>query len=46
MELKASPGTEDGVFVGPLTHERAVGKAMKHIDGRSRKVLHTLSSLT
>jgi succinate-semialdehyde dehydrogenase / glutarate-semialdehyde dehydrogenase len=42
-ELKVGPGTEDGVFVGPLTHERAVEKAMKHIDGRSRKVLHTLS---
>jgi hypothetical protein len=22
--VKAGPGTEDGVFVGPLTHERAV----------------------
>jgi len=43
MELKAGPGTEDGVFIEPLTHERAVEKAMKHIDGRSRKVLRTLS---
>jgi succinate-semialdehyde dehydrogenase/glutarate-semialdehyde dehydrogenase len=33
-ELKVGPGTEEGVFVGPLTHERAVEKAMKHIDGR------------
>jgi succinate-semialdehyde dehydrogenase / glutarate-semialdehyde dehydrogenase len=32
-ELKVGPGTEEGVFVGPLTHERAVEKAMKHIDG-------------
>lgn len=31
--LKVGPGTEEGVFVGPLTHERAVEKAMKHIDG-------------
>ena len=37
-ELKVAQGTEDGVFVGPLTHERAVEKAMKHIDGRSHKV--------
>jgi succinate-semialdehyde dehydrogenase / glutarate-semialdehyde dehydrogenase len=33
-ELKVGPGTEEGVFVGPLTHERAVDKAMKHIDGK------------
>lgn len=32
--LKVGPGTEEGVFVGPLTHERAVDKAMKHIDGK------------
>lgn len=32
-QLKIGPGTEDGVFVGPLTHERSVEKAMKHIDG-------------
>lgn len=31
--LKVGPGTEDGVFVGPLTHERAVDKALKHIEG-------------
>ncbi|KAH0837485.1 hypothetical protein AYO21_08916 [Fonsecaea monophora] len=30
--LKVGPGTEDGVFVGPLTHERAVEKAMNHIN--------------
>jgi len=30
--LKVGPGTEDGVFVGPLTHERAVEKAMTHIN--------------
>ena len=34
-ELKVGPGTEDGVFVGPLTHERAVEKAMNHIAGKS-----------
>lgn len=31
--LKVGPGTEDGVFIGPLTHERAVDKAIKHIEG-------------
>lgn len=31
--LKVGPGWEEGVFVGPLTHERAVEKAMRHIDG-------------
>ncbi|KAI1609207.1 succinate-semialdehyde dehydrogenase [Exophiala viscosa] len=30
--LKVGPGVEDGVFVGPLTHERAVEKAMNHIN--------------
>lgn len=30
--LKVGPGTEEGVFVGPLTHERAVEKAMNHIN--------------
>ncbi|KAJ9616599.1 hypothetical protein H2200_000318 [Cladophialophora chaetospira] len=30
--LKVGPGTEDGVFVGPLTHERAVEKALNHIN--------------
>lgn len=33
--LKVGPGTEEGVFVGPLTHERAVEKAMAHINGKS-----------
>jgi succinate-semialdehyde dehydrogenase/glutarate-semialdehyde dehydrogenase len=31
-ELKVGPGTEAGVFIGPLTHERAVEKAMSHIN--------------
>ena len=31
--LKVGPGVDDGVFVGPLTHDRAVDKAMKHIEG-------------
>ncbi|OCT49895.1 Glutarate-semialdehyde dehydrogenase DavD [Cladophialophora carrionii] len=30
--LKVGPGTEEGVFVGPLTHERAVEKALTHIN--------------
>ena len=32
-DLKFGPGTEEGVYVGALTPERAVEKAMKHIDG-------------
>jgi succinate-semialdehyde dehydrogenase/glutarate-semialdehyde dehydrogenase len=32
-ELKVGKGTEEGVFIGPLTHERAVEKAMAHING-------------
>ena len=35
--LKVGPGVEDGVFVGPLTHERAVEKAMNHINGMSSR---------
>jgi succinate-semialdehyde dehydrogenase/glutarate-semialdehyde dehydrogenase len=31
--LKVGPGTEDGVYIGPLTHENAVAKAVRHIDG-------------
>ena len=31
--LKVGPGIEEGVFVGPMTHERAVEKAMTHING-------------
>ena len=30
--LKVGAGTEEGVFVGPLTHERAVEKAVRHIE--------------
>jgi succinate-semialdehyde dehydrogenase/glutarate-semialdehyde dehydrogenase len=26
-------GTDEGVTIGPLTHERAVEKAMRHIKG-------------
>ncbi|KAK3064063.1 hypothetical protein LTR53_018640, partial [Teratosphaeriaceae sp. CCFEE 6253] len=29
--LKVGAGTEEGVFVGPLTHERAVEKAVSHV---------------
>jgi succinate-semialdehyde dehydrogenase/glutarate-semialdehyde dehydrogenase len=32
-ELRVGNGTEEGVFIGPLTHERAVDKAMSHING-------------
>ncbi len=42
--LKVGPGTEDGVFVGPLTHERAVEKALNHISGelQAQKVCRTV----
>jgi succinate-semialdehyde dehydrogenase/glutarate-semialdehyde dehydrogenase len=32
--LKVGNGTAEGVFIGPLTHERAVEKALSHIEGR------------
>lgn len=32
--LKIGPGTEEGVNVGPLTHDRAVEKALNHINGK------------
>jgi succinate-semialdehyde dehydrogenase/glutarate-semialdehyde dehydrogenase len=32
-ELKVGKGTEEGVFIGPLTHENALEKAMAHING-------------
>lgn len=32
--LKVGPGTEEGVFVGPMTHDRAVEKALNHIAGK------------
>jgi succinate-semialdehyde dehydrogenase/glutarate-semialdehyde dehydrogenase len=38
-ELKVGDGLEEGVFIGPLTHERAVEKAMRHIDGKHSAVL-------
>jgi succinate-semialdehyde dehydrogenase/glutarate-semialdehyde dehydrogenase len=38
-ELKVGPGTEDGVSIGPLTHERAVDKAVKHIEGNEALLL-------
>ena len=31
--LKVGSGFTDGVFIGPLTHERAVEKALSHIEG-------------
>ncbi|KAG4442574.1 hypothetical protein IFR05_001986 [Cadophora sp. M221] len=31
-ELKVGKGTDEGVVIGPLTHERAVEKAMSHIN--------------
>ena len=33
--LKVGNGVDDGVFIGPLTHERAVEKAMNHISGKA-----------
>lgn len=33
-KLKVGAGWEKDVFVGPLTHDRAVEKAMAHIDGQ------------
>ncbi|KXL46815.1 hypothetical protein M433DRAFT_200575 [Acidomyces richmondensis BFW] len=30
--LKVGAGTQDDVFIGPLTHERAVEKAMNHVE--------------
>lgn len=31
--LEVGNGVKDGVFVGPLTHDRAVEKALRHIEG-------------
>lgn len=31
--LQVGNGVKDGVFVGPLTHDRAVEKALRHIEG-------------
>lgn len=33
--LKVGNGMDSDVFIGPLTHERAVGKALDHINGKS-----------
>ncbi len=35
-ELKVGRGIDKGVFIGPLTHDRAIGKAMAHINGESK----------
>jgi succinate-semialdehyde dehydrogenase/glutarate-semialdehyde dehydrogenase len=43
-DLKVGPGTEAGVSVGPLTHERAVEKAMKHINGKATETVVALRS--
>ena len=40
-ELKVGKGTEEGVFIGPLTHERAVEKAMGHINGEFQLLVPT-----
>ncbi|CAK4034057.1 succinate-semialdehyde dehydrogenase (NADP+) [Lecanosticta acicola] len=48
-KLKVGAGTEEGVFVGPLTHERAVEKAMRHIDdakAHGGRVLYGGAALT
>lgn len=36
-KLKVGAGTEADVFVGPLTHERAVEKAMSHIEDAKKR---------
>ena len=36
-KLKVGAGTEEDTFVGPLTHERAVEKAMQHINDAKKK---------
>ncbi|RSL74792.1 hypothetical protein CEP53_000033 [Fusarium sp. AF-6] len=41
--LKVGPGTKPDVLIGPLTHERAVDKAMSHIeDAKTRGALDRL----
>lgn len=42
-KMKVGAGTEDDVFVGPLTHDRAVEKAMNHINDAKKhggQVIH------
>ena len=39
-QLKVGAGWEKDVFIGPLTHDRAVEKAMKHIEGMLRSITH------
>lgn len=34
--LQVGPGVQDGVTIGPLTHERAVEKALQHIEDAKR----------
>lgn len=38
--FRTGPGTVEGVFIGPLTHERAVDKAMDHIKGLLPCLIH------
>ena len=39
-QLKVGAGTEEDVFIGPLTHERAVEKAMAHIKSRHLTMIY------
>ena len=41
---KVGFGTDEGVTVGPLTHERAVGKAMRHIKGDSTVLVYAVNN--
>lgn len=40
--LKVGRGTDIDVFISPLTHERAVEKAMHHINGKCRSYIQRL----
>ena len=42
--LKVGRGTDSDVFIGPLTHERAVEKAMNHINCRYHVYIKNSSS--
>ncbi|PYI01530.1 succinate-semialdehyde dehydrogenase [Aspergillus sclerotiicarbonarius CBS 121057] len=42
QSLQVGPGTQEGVTIGPLTHERAVDKAMQHIEDAKRHGGHVL----
>jgi succinate-semialdehyde dehydrogenase/glutarate-semialdehyde dehydrogenase len=43
--LKVGNGTENGVFIGPLTHDRAIDKAISHINGTLSPQFSAIHSL-